>query len=200
MGPAYCRKRLPNPVRLSTASFQRGYPHSGGSRAGSGNGTRSKHSLEEGGHRGEPSSRQRVRVLQPVLHRSKDGWRVASHFRSALIEPLSHATEVQDAHNQTSHVSDQVQGLACQDRSKRHILPCLHLSTTQKFPEVCFRGQSLPISGSSGGCNAISDHVLTLAKACNGFLMHAIFSKFTFTFEHIQQGGERMKRARGHGL
>ncbi len=35
----------------------------GGSRAGSGNGTRSEHSPEEGGHRDGPSSRQRVRVL-----------------------------------------------------------------------------------------------------------------------------------------
>ncbi len=49
-------------------------------RAGSGNGTRSRDSLEEGGHRGGPSSRHRVRVLQPLLHRSKEGWRSASNF------------------------------------------------------------------------------------------------------------------------
>ncbi len=147
MGPAHCRKRLPNPVkRLSSALFQRGHPHSGGSRAGSGNGTRSmEHSLEEGGHRGGPSSWQRVRVLQPVLHRSKDGWRVASHFRSASIEQLSHATEFQDAHYQTSRVSDQVWGLVCHDRSKRRILPCLHPSQTQEVPGVCFWEWSLPI-------------------------------------------------------
>ncbi len=48
--------------RLST-----GDSHAGGSRAGSGNGTRSEHSPEEGGHRGGPSSRQRVRVLQPYF-------------------------------------------------------------------------------------------------------------------------------------
>ncbi len=44
--------------------FRRGHSHAGGSRAGSGNGTRSEHSLEEGGHRGGPSSRKRFRVLQ----------------------------------------------------------------------------------------------------------------------------------------
>ncbi len=40
----------------------------------------------------------RVRVLQPVLHSSREGWRVASHFRSASVEPFSQQTEVQDAH------------------------------------------------------------------------------------------------------
>ncbi len=34
MGPAYCRERLQNPVRFSSASFQRGESHSGGPRAG----------------------------------------------------------------------------------------------------------------------------------------------------------------------
>ncbi len=50
MGPAHCRKRH---------SFRRS------ARAGSGNGTRSEYSLEERGHPGGPSSRQRVQVLQP---------------------------------------------------------------------------------------------------------------------------------------
>ncbi len=60
MGHAHCRTRL---SWRSAAAFQRSHSHAGGSRAGSGNGTRSKHSPEEGG----PSSRQRVRVLQPYF-------------------------------------------------------------------------------------------------------------------------------------
>ncbi len=36
--------------------LQRGHSHTSGSRAGAGNGTRSECSLEEGGHRGGPSS------------------------------------------------------------------------------------------------------------------------------------------------
>ncbi len=56
VGPAYCRERLQNPVQFSSASMQRGESHSGGPRAGSGNGTRSRYSLEGGGHRGGPSS------------------------------------------------------------------------------------------------------------------------------------------------
>ncbi len=127
--------------------MQRGESHSGGPRAGSGNGTRSRYSLEGGDHRGGPSSQKRVRVLQLVLYSSLEGWRVASHFRSASVEPLSQQTEVQDA--QTGHVSDQVRGLVCHDRSKRCILPYLHPSHSQGVPEICFRGRSLPISGSS---------------------------------------------------
>ncbi len=57
MGHAHCRTRL---SRRSAAAFQRGHSKAGGSRAGSGNGTRSEHSPEEGGHRGGPSYRQRV--------------------------------------------------------------------------------------------------------------------------------------------
>ncbi len=105
IGPAYCRGRLQNPVRFSSASIQRGEFHFGGPRAGSGNGTGGKYSLKWF------SSRKRVRVLQPVLHSSKEGWRVASHFRSAAVEPLSQQTEVQDAYSQAGRVSNQVRGL-----------------------------------------------------------------------------------------
>ncbi len=39
-------------------------------------------------------------VPQLVLCSSKEGWRVASHFRSASVEPLSQQTGVQDAYTQ----------------------------------------------------------------------------------------------------
>ncbi len=47
MGPAYCRERLQNPVRFSSASIQRGEFHFGGPRAGSGNGTGGKYLLRK---------------------------------------------------------------------------------------------------------------------------------------------------------
>ncbi len=103
-----------------------------------------------------PPHKKRVRVLKPALHNSQEGWRVASHFRSASVEPLSQQTGVQDA--QTGRVSDQVRGLVCHDRSKRRILPYLHLSHSQGVPEVCFRGQSLPISGSSLRPSTLTPH------------------------------------------
>ncbi len=92
MGPAHCRKRVQDSVRVSSASVQRGISHPVGPRAGSGNGTRSRETLEEGGHRCGPSSRLRARVLQPLLHCSEEGWRSASDSRSKTTEPLSHET------------------------------------------------------------------------------------------------------------
>ncbi len=82
-GPANCRKRLLNSVRRSAAAFQGGFSHICGPRAGSSIRTRSEHSLEEGGHLGDPSSR-----WSPGFTSKKDGG-VASNFRSAAIEPLS---------------------------------------------------------------------------------------------------------------
>ncbi len=83
------------------AALQRGHSYSGRPREGSSYGTGSRHFVKEGGHRGGSSSR--VQILQPVLHSSKEGWRAASYFRSASTEPLSQATEVQDAHTQAGH-------------------------------------------------------------------------------------------------
>ncbi len=94
--------------RVTFASIQRGVSHSGGPRAGSANGTRSSYSLKGGGHRGGPCSRQRVWVLEPILHRSKEGWGVVSNSRSAIVELLSHETQVQDAYYQASRVLNQV--------------------------------------------------------------------------------------------
>ncbi|KAI2646582.1 enzymatic polyprotein [Labeo rohita] len=90
MGPAYCRARLSHPIQRSAAAFQWGLSHCGEPRAGSGNGTGSRNSVEEGDHRGGPSSREGVRVLQPVLHCSKEGWGPASHFRSETTESFSY--------------------------------------------------------------------------------------------------------------
>ncbi len=98
LGPADCRERLSYSIRRSAATFQRVVSHEHKSRAGSGIRTRGQLSSEEGGHRGGPSSGQRVRVLQPALRCSKEGWRVTSNFRSAATEPLSQPPEVQNAY------------------------------------------------------------------------------------------------------
>ncbi len=58
MGPAHCREKVHYSVRVMSASVQWGISHTGGPQAGSGNGTRSRNSFEEGGHRGGPSSQQ----------------------------------------------------------------------------------------------------------------------------------------------
>ncbi len=85
VGPAHCRERLQNPVRFSSASIQQSESHLVGPEQALVNGTRGRYSLKEGGNRDGSSSQKKVRVLQPVLHSSKEGWRVASHFRSASV-------------------------------------------------------------------------------------------------------------------
>ncbi len=98
--------------------------------------------------------------------RKREGWTVASHFRSASVEPLSQQTEVQDADTQAGRVSNQVRGLVCHDRSKRRIVPCLHPSHSQEVPEVCFRGQSLPVSGSSLWPSTLTPHFYKVCGCC----------------------------------
>ncbi len=127
-GPAHCRERVQDSVWISSASVQQGISHSGGLRAGSGNGTRSRYSLEEGGHCGGPSSWQRVRVPQPLRHRSEEGWRLASNSRYNTTELLSHETQVQDAY-------------VSQIRSE----DCFHISILpqhRKFLRFAFRGKA----------------------------------------------------------
>ncbi|KAI2666213.1 Transposon Ty3-I Gag-Pol polyprotein [Labeo rohita] len=167
MGPAHCRARLSHPIRR-TAAFQRGLSHCGEPRAGSGNGTGSRNYVEEGGHRGGPSSRRGVRVLQPVLHCSEEGWGPVSHFRSETTESFSYEVEVQNADCQSSGVTNHVRGLVCDDRSKRRLLPCLHPSSTQEVLEVCFQGRSIPISGSSVRPSTLPPHFHKVCGCCSG--------------------------------
>ncbi len=46
--------------------------------------------------------------------------------------------------------------------------------------------------GRAGAPQSLKRHCTSVY---NGFRLHAICSDFTFTFEHVQQGGERMERA-----
>ncbi len=141
--------------------------------AGSGYGTRGESPIkEEGGHRGGPSSREGIRVLQPVFHSSQEGWQVASDHRSASTEPLSQSAEVQDAHAEASCVTNQVRGLVCHDRSKRRILPRIHPSVSQEVPNVRFWGQSIPISGSSLRSSTLTPHVYK-SSGCNTSFIEA---------------------------
>ncbi len=168
LGPADCRERLSYSIRRSAATFQRVVSHEYESRAGSGIRTRGQLSSEEGGHRGGPSPRQRVRVLQPVLRCSKEGWGATSNFRSAATEPLSQPPEVQNAYCKTGRVSNQIRGLVRHDRSKRRLFPCIHPSHSQEVPEVRFQGQSLPISGSSLRPSTLTPNFHEVRGCCTG--------------------------------
>ncbi len=150
--------------------------------------------LREGGHQSGSSSRTRVRVPQPAPHSSKEGWRLASYSRSASIEPLRLQTEAQNDHTQTGRVSDQVRGLVCHDRSRRHILPCLHPSHSQEVPEVCFQGRSLPISSSSLWPSTFTPHFY---KVCGCHISSILATRHPHTQLHRPLVDSRSIRAGG---
>ncbi len=75
---------------------------------------------------------------KPGLQPSKEGWGVASHFRSSSSERLHHAAQVQDVNFETNRATDQIRGLVCHDISQGSILPHIHPSVSQEVPEVCF--------------------------------------------------------------
>ncbi len=143
-----------------SASVQRGISHSGGPRAGSGNGTRSRYSFEEGGHRGGPS-------------RDRESGFYSRSFIGPIIDLtlLSHETQVQDAYYQASRVSNQVRGLVCDDRSKRRLLPFINYSSTPEVPKVCFQGQIIPILGSSFRPSTLTPHFHEVGGCSSGSLV-----------------------------
>ncbi len=130
MGPAHCRIRL---SWCSAGTFQRVHSHAGGSRTGSGNGTRREHSLEEGGHWGGLSSWQRVRVLQPYfIVPGKDGGLPPILHRSQLNRSVMRL-KFRMLSSIRSCVSDQIRGLVIHERSKRCIFPISILPHHRKY-------------------------------------------------------------------
>ncbi len=142
VGPSHCREATESSLVLLRLDSTGWFPF-WWTLTGPGNGTSSRYSVKEVGHRSGSSSQKRVQVLQPVLHSSKEGCRVASHSRSASVEPLSQQTEVQDAHTQTGRVSDQVRGLVCHDQSGRSAYFHVSILTTHReFLRFAFGGEA----------------------------------------------------------
>ncbi len=125
----------------------------------------------------------------------KDGG-VASDFRTAAIELLRHASEVQNAHCQTGRVSDQVRGLVCHDRSIRRLFPCLHPSPSQEVPEVCFQGQSFPIPGSSLRPSTLTPYFQEVCGCCSGSPAHTQLHRRLVDFSSVRADGGSTSRFR----
>ncbi len=167
LGPADYRKRVSNAVWVSPAQVYGGFVHRGCPPAGSGNGTGNKSSVRERGHIICTSLQQGNRV-QPVFHSCKEGWRVASHFRSSSSERIRHAAQVQNVNFETNRVTNQIRGLVCHDRTQGRILSYIHSSMSQEVPEVRFWGQSIPISGSSIRPRIITPHFHEMRRCSLG--------------------------------
>lgn len=159
MGPADNTSWVQTAVRAPPPQVLWGGAHCGGPRAGSGVGTRSTDSAVERSHRTCSSGRQGVRVLQPVLYSSKEGWGVKANFGSQGVEPVSEKVQIQNVDHSNNRESNQIRGLVCHDRSERRLFSHLHPSLSQEVPEVRFRGRSIPISGSSVRPSTLSPHI-----------------------------------------
>ncbi len=109
---------------------------------------RSDSSVRENGHEICTLLQQGNQVLQPLFHSSKDGWGVASHFRSLSSERLRHAAQVQNVNFETNCATDQIRGLVCHDRPQGHmsILPCHRKFLRFAFGDKAYQYRVLPFS------------------------------------------------------
>ncbi len=107
-------------------------------------------------------------VLQLVFHSSKEGWAVASHFRSSSSGRLRQAAQVQNVNFETNRAADQIRGLFFHHESQGRILPHIHPSVSQEVPEVRFWGQSIPILGSSVRLSIITPHFHEMRRCSPG--------------------------------
>ncbi len=200
MGPADCRKKLQNYVRFSTASPQQGYSHTSGPQAGSGIGTESRHSLEEGGHITCSSSLERIRVLQPLLHRSEEGWGL-----SLIIDLLLLNHAIKRFRFKMLTIKQFVSQIRTEDWfvmiSQGCILPYIHPSSTQEVPEVCFRGRSIPVLGSSVRPVTLTPHFHKVSGCCLGSVAtpghpHTELHRRLVDFSSVRADGVSASRCR----
>ncbi len=126
---------------------------------------------------------------------------VESDHRSASTEPRYQTVSVQDAYYQTVCVSNQDRGLVCHDRSQGCILPYIHPSSTQEVPEVCFRGRSIPVLGSSVRPVTLTPHFHKVSGCCLGSVAtpghpHTELHRRLVDFSSVRADGVSASRCR----
>ncbi len=95
----------------------------------------------EGRDTAGPSSRDGVRVLQPLLHRTQETRWVTSNLGPARSEPGPCQAPVQDVDAETHLSMRPSLRLGCSDRPERRLLPCLDLPSIP----LCVRRASIPV-------------------------------------------------------
>ncbi len=102
---------------------------------------RSRGPTGEGRDTAGPSSRDGVRVLQPLLHRTQETLWVTSNLGPACSEPGPCQAPVQDIDAETHLSMRPSLRLGCSDRPERRLLPCLD---PPSIP-LCVRRASIPV-------------------------------------------------------
>ncbi len=110
---------------------------------------RSRGPTGEGRDRAGPSSRDEVRVLQPLLHRTLERRWVTTNPGPARSEPGPSQAPVQDVDAETHLSMRPSLRLVCSNRPEGRLLPCLDPPSTQTVSLLCIRGASIPVQGPS---------------------------------------------------
>ncbi len=110
---------------------------------------RSRGPTGEGRDRAGPSSRDEVRVLQPLLHRTQERRWVTTNPGPARPEPGPSQAPVQDVDAETHLSMRSSLRLVCSNRPEGRLLPCLDPPSTQTVSPLCVRGASIPVQGPS---------------------------------------------------
>ncbi len=122
----------------------------------------------ERSNRGSIAVGHRTRVLQPLLPRSKEGWRPEAHSGSTAFEFFSLQREVQDADNENHHVSGPRRGLVCRYRTKGCVFSHPGRSETQEVPSVCLWREGLPIQGPALRPGLGTENIYEMHGCCTG--------------------------------
>ncbi len=110
---------------------------------------RSRGPTGEGHDRAGPSSRDEVRVLQHLLHRTQERRWVTTNPGPAPSEPGPSQAPVQDVDAETHLSMRPSLRLVCSNRPEGRLLPCLDPPSTQTVSPLCVRGASIPVQGPS---------------------------------------------------
>ncbi len=106
---------------------------------------RSRGPTGEGRDTAGPSSRDEVRVLQPLLHRTQERRWVTTNLGPARSEPGPSQAPVQDVDAETHLSMRPSLRLVCSDRPEGRLLPCLIPPSTQTVSPLCVRRASIPV-------------------------------------------------------
>ncbi len=108
---------------------------------------RSRGPAGEGRDRAGPSSRDEVRVLQPVLHRTQERRWVTTNLGPARSEPGPSQAPVQDVDAETHLSMHPSVRLVRSGRPEGRVLSCLDPPSTQTISLLCVRRASISVQG-----------------------------------------------------